>query len=139
MAKVKTSELIGPALDWAVAIALGFEVRSLGRGIGGRIEAVNKDYFGSWGWNWFGPSTDSTQGHPILERNRINFKNDGLTSGAWWACKPEGRFHQSGPTMLIAGLRCWVTSKLGDEVDVPDELVKDKHDLESTRRTVTSP
>lgn len=28
-----------------------------------------------------------------------------------------------GPTMLIAGLRCYVASKLGDEVDVPDELV----------------
>ena len=29
----------------------------------------------------------------------------------------------SGPTPLIAAMRCYVASKLGDEVDVPEELV----------------
>ena len=28
-----------------------------------------------------------------------------------------------GPTPLVATMRCYVASKLGDEVDVPDELV----------------
>jgi hypothetical protein len=29
----------------------------------------------------------------------------------------------TGPTPLIAGMRCYVASKLGDEVDVPEELL----------------
>lgn len=32
---------------------------------------------------------------------------------------PEGY----GPTPLIAAMRCFVASKLGDEVEVPDELL----------------
>jgi hypothetical protein len=28
-----------------------------------------------------------------------------------------------GPTPLVAAMRCYVASQLGDEVDVPDELV----------------
>jgi hypothetical protein len=28
-----------------------------------------------------------------------------------------------GPTPLIAAMRCYVASKLGDEVDVPEELM----------------
>jgi hypothetical protein len=34
-----------------------------------------------------------------------------------WICR--------GPTPLIAAMRCYVASKMGDEVDVPDELVKE--------------
>ena len=29
---------------------------------------------------------------------------------------------QFGPTPLIAAMRCYVASKLGDEVEVPEEL-----------------
>lgn len=111
--KVKTATLIGPALDWAAGIADGDKEPNLTGGYDG---------IGNYCEPW-APSTNPAQGQPILERERINLKNDGLTRGAWWACKPEGRFHQSGPTMLIAGLRCFVERKLGDEVDVPDELM----------------
>jgi hypothetical protein len=31
---------------------------------------------------------------------------------------------QYGPTPLIAAMRCYVASKLGDEVEVPDELLQ---------------
>jgi hypothetical protein len=31
---------------------------------------------------------------------------------------------QSGPTPLTAAMRCYVASKLGDEVEVPDELLQ---------------
>ena len=33
-----------------------------------------------------------------------------------WTC-------ERGPTKLIAAMRCYVASKLGDEVDVPEELL----------------
>lgn len=32
------------------------------------------------------------------------------------------RFYASGPTLLIAAMRCYVASKLGDTVEVPEEL-----------------
>ena len=31
--------------------------------------------------------------------------------------------HMTGPTPLIAAMRCFVASKLGDEVDIPKELL----------------
>ena len=44
-----------------------------------------------------------------------------------WCCRPRERDYPRFPIMyadnpLIAAMRCFVASKLGDEVDVPDEL-----------------
>lgn len=80
------------------------------------------------------PSTDWSQGGPIIEREGIevvrgndlifpkgNEKGE-YTEPLWLASCGGGRkFH--GPTALIAAMRCYVASKLGDEVEVPDELV----------------
>lgn len=35
------------------------------------------------------------------------------------------RFRQAGATLLIAAMRCYVTSKLGEKVEVPDELLEE--------------
>lgn len=82
-------------------------------------------------------STNWAQGGPIIERERIAFdyhdcnpcdqedaaharlsrarmKPDGTAS--WYA-------HKRGPTLLIAAMRCYVASKLGDTVEVPEELL----------------
>jgi hypothetical protein len=32
---------------------------------------------------------------------------------------------QNGPTPLVAAMRCYVASKLGDTVEIPDDLVKE--------------
>jgi hypothetical protein len=71
------------------------------------------------------PSTDWTQGGPIIERERIFVRPK--TVGGWrcWIYDGKGegiKFDQHGPTPLIAAMRCYVASKLGDEVDVPEEL-----------------
>jgi hypothetical protein len=34
----------------------------------------------------------------------------------------QGEFFQTGPTPLIAAMRCYCCSKLGDEVEVPEEV-----------------
>jgi hypothetical protein len=39
-----------------------------------------------------------------------------------WARGFDDGFFQKGPTPLIAAMRCYVTLKLGDEVEVPEEL-----------------
>ena len=97
---MKTNELTGAALDWAVAKANG---------------------------NWaFLPdgcdaySSDWAHGGPIIEREYIQLTID----LGWIATRKEGPAvsEEHGPTPLIAAMRCYVASCLGDEVDVPEEL-----------------
>lgn len=123
---MKTSELEGVALDWAVAKCEG--------GTGLWYDSVatywitidGKDRALSEGWaQSFCPSTNWAQGGPIIEREGIGVYQ---FRGAWAAhCPlPNGGFHacmENQPTPLIAAMRCYVASKLGDEVDVPKELL----------------
>lgn len=77
----------------------------------------------------FSPSTNWEHGGQIVEREvRILEKRDGTAfyngeevSGVRWlaTCKP-GTFTFMGRTPLIAAMRAFVASKLGDEVEVPE-------------------
>ena len=71
---------------------------------------------------WWYPSTDWAQGGPIIEREVICI-GSGMDASTWYANKGCGQHHRFGPTPLIAAMRCYVASKLGAEVEVPDELV----------------
>lgn len=64
-------------------------------------------------------STDWSQGGPIIERKGIQLARVGDVWEAW--VDADGVFCQ-GPTPLIAAMRCYVTSELGDEVEIPEEL-----------------
>jgi hypothetical protein len=124
--KVKTAKLEGPALDWAVCLALGRTDMRIDPDDG---EMMAQDDFGySTHWN---------QGGPIIEQEQLSvypFFIDG-TFGGWSSCDPhhlkydengafiEGSdFAQDGPTLLVAAMRCFVAHKLGEEVDIPAEL-----------------
>lgn len=100
---MKTSELTGAALDWAVA----------------KCEGVVYDNPA-----WTSYSTDWAQGGPIIERMKpLTGVIDPNTEDEEWYCTiPPDTNEQTGPTLLIAAMRCYVASKLGDEVGVPDEL-----------------
>jgi hypothetical protein len=102
---MKTSELTGAALDWAVAKCEGFD------------HEVTSSEWGMWGW-----ATDWAQGGPIIEREWIDLHcvNDSLWEAECPA--PGGLAMQNGPTPLIAAMRCYVASKLGAEIDLPKEL-----------------
>ena len=63
------------------------------------------------------PSTDWELGGPIIEREKIELTHDGFE---WWARIWADEDYE-GPTPLIAAMRCYVASKLGDEVEVPDK------------------
>jgi hypothetical protein len=110
--KIKTSELTGAALDWAVAKCDGLNPLYL-RGF---------DFEPTWrNGHRKRYSTDWTQGGPIIEREMLTVgpaKHEGYMAWAW--PKAAGYW---GDTPLIAAMRCYVASKLGDEVDVPDELL----------------
>lgn len=73
-------------------------------------------------------STNWTQGGPIIEREGITLRVNANLKGHWVAFIDFGgsntnvKARQRGPAPLIAAMRCYVASKLGDEVEVPDEL-----------------
>ena len=117
---MKTSELTGTALDWAVAKCKpdGMEFRH-----GWRKEPllVAKHDFG----NVFAPSINWAQGGPLIERELIALSPYLYTDDAWQAtlATPDKHYCDYGPTPLIAAMRCYVASKLGDEVEIPKELL----------------
>ena len=120
--KVKTNELTDLALDWAVAKC---EERPHSYAVTGQppFTAVV-----------FTPSTDWAQGGAIIEREKISLEHlygagdagaDVWVAAVTCADKKFGgveRFEEEGPTPLVAAMRCYVASKLGNEVEVPDEL-----------------
>lgn len=102
---MRTSELTGTALDWAVA----------------RCEGREND--GTWDENF---SSNWLLGGPIIEREWLditpwpNESDEELR----WQCKQHDSIDcvKFGPTPLIAAMRCFVASRLGDEVNIPEEL-----------------
>jgi hypothetical protein len=105
--KIKTRELVGDQLDWAVAYCRqGYDPRPV-------------RYSSDWQY-----------GGPIIEQERIQIIP---MNGAFWESGLErampipgrnarGFCHQAGPTGLIAAMRCYVASRLGDEVEIPEEI-----------------
>jgi hypothetical protein len=111
---MKTSELTGAALDWAVELAKGTHWSLNGYFIFKR--STGTEYVGKNAeWRY---STDWSQGGPIIEREGIAVRE--VLKGSWVADLEVG--FEEGPTPLIAAMRCYVASKLGDDVDVPEEL-----------------
>ena len=122
---MKTSELQRAALDWAVAIALGHDKQDIITDFGVYIRIKTQPA----GTLTFCPSNDWAQGGPIIERWEIGLKrNAPCSDGRQWEAGPSitakgaGGKWGYGPTPLIAAMRCYVASKLGDETEIPEEL-----------------
>ena len=109
MPKVKTSELTGAALDWAVAKCEGFTFED-----DSYIRVCHAE-----GRHLY--STDWAQGGSIIERECIDVMFEGPE---WYAYMrwEDKTLQYDGQTPLIAAMRCYVASKLGGEIDVPEEL-----------------
>lgn len=108
---MKVNQLEGAALDWAVAKCEGIETKNYSG-------ALTIRYDGDW-WQ---PSTDWAQGGPIIEREGITVRR--YTDALWDASMGRLDYVADGPTPLIAAMRCYVASKMGEEVEVPDELLQ---------------
>jgi hypothetical protein len=132
MSKIKVSEASGVVLDYMEAKARGFNIYHSTM-LNGHIMHgfwVSGYYPGdlnSWvPLSKIAASTDWAQGGPIIERERlcIDIGHDGV----WLACSKQNyddvpEFMHAAPTPLIAAMRCYVASKLGEEVEVPKELL----------------
>jgi hypothetical protein len=111
MKSIKVSELTGAALDWAVAKCEGLPVTEKHYD----LRFIDEYPF----------STDWAQGGPIIEREKISVLD---ANGCWGARKTYWDNSQSsrdyfGTKPLIAAMRCYVASKLGDTIEVPEELL----------------
>lgn len=110
--KHKTSELEGDLLDAAVA-----------KSVYGNFRLVGGDSLGPFGSEWahkaYNPSKYWDQGGPIIERERIDLQAPVLECELGWLASIQGHEPMMfGPTPLIAAMRTFVASKLGDEVDL---------------------
>ena len=128
---MKTSELTGAALNWAVAKCEGYtDLRvNLHPYDKGLLMTPPRKAYGAVYLIDLRYSTDWSQGGPIIERERIEIKRgnplyfpsgtveiDNYYELLWLA----GKHH--GTTPLIAAMREYVASKLGNEVEIPEEL-----------------
>jgi len=114
---MKTSELDGPALNWAVQEALLKTLPQPALGI--LIHRVG------YGHKVAAYSTDWAQGGPIIEQERICVEFDHHENGEAWSAAYD---NETGPwrfgtTPLIAAMRCFCCAKLGDEIEIPKELI----------------
>ena len=108
--KIKTAELTGPALDWAVARCENYLPSMLNTKTGIVYGLVGELNF----------STNWARGGPIIERERTEFDFN-EDEQAFYAY--NGTHGSTGPSHLVAAMRCYVSSRLGDEVDIPEELL----------------
>lgn len=131
MKKIKVSEAVGPALDWLVAKCEGAteEWRSDGpflwrgcpviRDRGHDVDYRPSQYWGDGGpiieregtFRIIGPAVKGSTNHVV----RLPDVQGSIGAPNRW-------FEQEGPTVLIAAMRCFVVSRLGDEVEIPEGL-----------------
>jgi hypothetical protein len=117
---MRTENLQGAALDWAVAKCEGKNGVLHDDGITRCIvvAAPSGVYKGT-----YRPSTNWAQGGPIIEREELTLSCHWQRPYAIKVLADEKRVVQgNGPTPLIAAMRCYVAAHLGDEVEVPEEL-----------------
>lgn len=117
---IKTYELTGFALDWAVAKAEGHTEDCNSWLYEATLTEIEE---GS-----FKPSTDWSQGGPIIEREGISIAHKPIDArGLWHAVMGKNRFLSPdyegfGETPLTAAMRCFVAKELGGTVDIPEEF-----------------
>jgi hypothetical protein len=122
--KVKTEALTGAGLDWAVATALAHG-KQWPWGISvfqGRVLLTPRGKFSEFRRPRY--SRDGALSQPIIEQERICVNAYPDPADGWSAHYSDGvkRHHLNGPTQLVSALRCFVSKKLGDVVDLPDDI-----------------
>jgi hypothetical protein len=130
MKTIKVAEATKAQLDWLVAKCEGYKpdayMRSadIRKDAAGKVIGVTVPARGERHYDWFCPTTDWSQMGPIIEREKIGLSQFTRESGelVWVASAFSIKRWGYGLTPLIAAARCYVISKLGDEVEVPNAL-----------------
>ena len=125
--KIQVNTLSGIALDYAVAVALGysdFECDELGNLLfherWENLDFLNlREFRPSNKWKYGGPIIDSLKGFELklwLEARREDCCEAHIHNY-------EGDWIAFGPTPLIAAMRNYVASQLGEEVEIPETVL----------------
>ena len=128
--EVKTAKLIGPALDWAVAKAVGLTEEKNGL----RFDRAGRPTVSGDFAIPYQPSTNWAQGGPLIDKYKpwisppVNDPDPEQPYGWDAEIYDEAGFDVIGraigcPSNLIAICRAIVVTKLGDVVQVPADLV----------------
>lgn len=141
---IKTEDLTGAQLDWAAAVADGKHAAVSKDWGNAGINDLGRCSISKVSWDcakYFEPSKNWGHGGPIIQRENIGIspptsrvhRHGGNSpgwgpSGVWtattWHAGVNGRraiaWHETEP--LVAAMRCYVASKLGDTVEVPEML-----------------
>lgn len=129
MKTIKVSEATNIQLDWLVAECegatdLAYDGITLSFRLDGQLKVLAKGWAQSMSYT---PTTDWAQMGPIIEREEIGVgvsDTGNVPETKWVAVITKGNeAWVHGPTPLIAAARCYVASKLGDEVEIPKELM----------------
>lgn len=131
--KKRVSELSGAALYWAVAKCEGVSVGNSTQNSGFIETAWDKTTKWQNACEIYAPSIDWSQGGPIIEMEEIKIEpwNDDIP-GLEWSAEGWRTYDRdgdvstkscNGATPLIAAMRCYVASKLGAEVEIPEALI----------------
>lgn len=125
MPTIKTSVLTGALLDWAVAIAEGKHAAASKEWGNAGINNLGRCSIAKLSWDCakhFEPSKNWAHGGPIIERERILL----FTAGDEWLAKVNLLASNlgAGPNPLVAAMRAYVASKLGDTLDIPIHIHK---------------
>ena len=122
--KVKTNTLTGAQLDWAVAECEG----GVEQGVYGTPvlmeSGLHLHYCDVLLSHPYSPSTDWAEGGPLIQRYEIDLKS--VEEGVWQASNifDDMEWHHFvGYSPLEAAMRCLIAHKLGDEVEIPQELL----------------
>ena len=133
--KIKTSELIGKPLDWAVGLALGWDIKPNSHRFNDELVMMKEGVESVW-FDTFNPSTDWAQGGTIIEREGIEllcnltateaarFSAPGVHADwqAFYRSDRRTAARQFAITPLIAAMRRFVASRMGDIIEIPKEL-----------------
>ena len=122
--KVKVSEVKDIALDWLVAKCEGkngvLHDDEITRCI--VVAAPSGVYKGIWK-----PHFIWMQAGPIIEREKIKISPNLVDSWSAQIHRKKGELagwtSSTGSTPLIAAMRCYVASKMGEEVEIPEGLL----------------
>ena len=132
MVAIQTQNLTGPALDWAVAKCEGYApVFSRHYVTPSHAEDPKKVCIPAQSWvQPFEPSINWAQGGPIIERENISVGCQGhlgVPLDSLWYATNRADACGFGQTPLVAAMRCFCCSKLGDVVDIPEELCQQQN------------
>lgn len=133
MVKMRADTIEADALAWAAARAAGYhDVLITAYEDAGtpeecffrptKYDAQGNEVCGG-GIRWK-PHQSWQQGGPLLQRARIEVSPVGVDEdGGWTARDASNAVTTTGPTALVAAMRCLVKKAFGNEVDVPAVLV----------------